>query len=136
MKNGVFIGKFIAEPPLKNEDSQINLYSKNYAIHTFYNEFFNIKTSPLFIFKMFMIQALNTLIHFISSSEYNSPLQSIEYYDLLRKSLHELTECAEDYGTPYSYIRWGDLDDGILDFYYYYDPSDHGDIFLHTLLKY
>lgn len=136
LKNGVFIGKFIAEPPLKNEDSQINLYSKNYAIHTFYNEFFNIKTSPLFIFKMFMIQALNTLIHFISSSEYNSPLQSIEYYDLLRKSLHELTECAEDYGTPYSYIRWGDLDDGILDFYYYYDPSDHGDIFLHTLLKY
>lgn len=136
LKNGVFIGKFIAEPPLKNEDSQINLYSKNYAIHTFYNEFFNIKTSPLFIFKMFMIQSLNTLIHFISSSEYNSPLQSIEYYDLLRKSLHELTECAEDYGTPYSYIRWGDLDDGILDFYYYYDPSDHGDIFLHTLLKY
>ena len=44
LKNGVFIGKFIAEPPLKNEDSQINLYSKNSSINTFYNEFFNIKT--------------------------------------------------------------------------------------------
>lgn len=43
LKNGVSIGKFIAEPPLKNEDSQINLYSKNSSINTFYNEFFNIR---------------------------------------------------------------------------------------------
>lgn len=137
LKNGAFTGKYIAKPPLKNEDSSINLYSKNYAIHTFYNDFFNIKTSPLFIFKMFMIQALNTLIHFISSSEYNSPLQSKEYDDLLTKSLHELTECAEDYGTPYSYIRWEYLDDVILDFYYY-DQFDLGDggLFFHTLLEY
>lgn len=142
LKNGVFIGKFIAEPPLKNEDSQINLYSKNYAIQTFYNEFFNIKTSPLFIFKMFMIQALNTLIHFISSSEYNSPLQSKEFDDLLTKSFFELTDCAEDYGTPYSDIRWEYFDNEILEFYdsydFYYDQSDQCDesLFLYTLLGY
>lgn len=142
LKNGVFIGKFIAEPPLKNEDSQINLYSKNYAIHTFYNEFFNIKTSPLFIFKMFMIHALNTLIHFISSSEYNSSFQSKEFDDLLTKSFFELTDCAEDYGTPYSDIRWEYFDNEILEFYdsydFYYDQSDQCDesLFLYTLLGY
>lgn len=142
LKNGVFIGKFIAEPPLKNEDSQINLYSKNSSINTFYNEFFNIKTSPLFIFKMFMIQALNTLIHFISSPEYNSPLQSKEYDDLLTKSFYELTDCAEDYGTPYSYIRWEYFDNEILEFYdsynFNYDQSDQRDesLFLYTLLGY
>lgn len=43
LKNGAFTGKYIAKPPLKNEDSSINLYSKNYAIQTFYNEFFNIR---------------------------------------------------------------------------------------------
>lgn len=142
LKNGVFIGKFIAEPPLKNEDSQINLYSKNYAIHTFYNEFFNIKASPLFIFKMFMIHALNTLIHFISSSEYNSSFQSKEFDDLLTKSFFELTDCAEDYGTPYSDIRWEYFDNEILEFYdsydFYYDQSDQCDesLFLYTLLGY
>lgn len=142
LKNGAFTGKYIAKPPLKNEDSSINLYSKNYAIQTFYNEFFNIKTSPLFIFKMFMIQALNTLIHFISSSEYNSPLQSKEFDDLFTKSLHELTECAEDYGIPYSDIRWEYFDNEILEFYdsydFYYDQSDQCDesLFLYTLLGY
>lgn len=142
LKNGAFTGKYIAKPPLKNEDSSINLYSKNYAIQTFYNEFFNIKTSPLFIFKMFMIQALNTLIHFISSSEYNSPLQSKEFDDLLTKSFFELTDCAEDYGTPYSDIRWEYFDNEILEFYdsydFYYDQSDQCDesLFLYTLLGY
>ena len=142
LKNGAFTGKYIAKPPLKNEDSSINLYSKNYAIHTFYNEFFNIKTSPLFIFKMFMIHALNTLIHFISSSEYNSSFQSKEFDDLLTKSFFELTDCAEDYGTPYSDIRWEYFDNEILEFYdsydFYYDQSDQCDesLFLYTLLGY
>lgn len=142
LKNGAFTGKYIAKPPLKNEDSSINLNSKNYAIHTFYNEFFNIKTSPLFIFKMFMIHALNTLIHFISSSEYNSSFQSKEFDDLLTKSFFELTDCAEDYGTPYSDIRWEYFDNEILEFYdsydFYYDQSDQCDesLFLYTLLGY
>lgn len=142
LKNGAFTGKYIAKPPLKNEDSSTNLYSKNYAIHTFYNDFFNINTSPLFIFKMFMIQALNTLIHFINSSEYNSPLQSKEFDDLLTKSFFELTDCAEDYGTPYSDIRWEYFDSEILEFYdsydFYYDQSDQCDesLFLYTLLGY
>lgn len=89
-----------------------------------------------------MIHALNTLIHFISSSEYNSSFQSKEFDDLLTKSFFELTDCAEDYGTPYSDIRWEYFDNEILEFYdsydFYYDQSDQCDesLFLYTLLGY
>lgn len=79
VESGLLIAKYISNVPLKKETSQnIFIYSN------FYNDFTNIESTPIHIFKKFMIQALNILIHFISTSNYNYLFKSNKVNDLFQ----------------------------------------------------
>lgn len=79
VESGLLIAKYISNVPLKKETSQnIFIYSN------FYNDFTNIESTPIHIFKKFMIHALNILIHFICTSNYNYLFKSNKVNDLFQ----------------------------------------------------
>lgn len=79
VESGMLIAKYISNVQLKKETSQnIFIYSN------FYNDFTNIESTPIHIFKKFMIHALNILIHFISTSNYNYLFKSNKVNDLFQ----------------------------------------------------
>ena len=76
VESGMLIAKYISNVQLKKETSQnIFIYSN------FYNDFTNIESTPIHIFKKFMIHAL---IHFISTSNYTYLFKSNKVNDLFQ----------------------------------------------------
>lgn len=72
----VILNKYITDPLLNKNISQINLINDKYAIYSLYHDFKSIESTTNFIFNKLIIHSLDTLINIISSSNYSSLFKS------------------------------------------------------------
>ena len=72
----VILNKYITDPLLNENISQINIINDKYAIYSLYHDFKSIESTTTFIFKKLIIHSLDTLINIISSSNYSSLFKS------------------------------------------------------------
>lgn len=95
----VILNKYITDPLLNENISQINLINDKYAIYSLYHDFKAIESTTTFIFKKFIIHSLDTLINIISSSNYSSLFKSKKLNDIFEHDYYELLNYAHKY--PY-----------------------------------
>lgn len=95
----VILNKYITDPLLNENISQINLINDKYAIYSLYHDFKAIESTTTFIFNKFIIHSLDTLINIISSSNYSSLFKSIKLNDIFEHDYYELLNYTNKY--PY-----------------------------------
>ena len=99
-KNYLILNEYITKPPIQSN----NLINNNqYPIHSFYNDFNDIESTPAYIFKKFMIHALKNLIDIISSPQYNSLFKNKKANDLFQRGYDEILNITNDF--PYFVIK-------------------------------
>lgn len=86
----VILNKYITDPLLNENISQINLINDKYTIYSLYHDFKAIESTTTFIFKKFIIHSLDTLINIISSSNYSSLFKSKKANDIFVHDYFEL----------------------------------------------
>lgn len=86
----VILNKYITDPLLNKNISQINLINDKYAIYSLYHDFKSIESTTSFIFNKLIIHSLDTLINIISSSNYSSLFKSKKLNDILEHDYYEL----------------------------------------------
>lgn len=86
----VILNKYITDPLLNENISQINLINDKYAIYSLYHDFKAIESTTTFIFNKFIIHSLDTLINIISSSNYSSLFKSKKLNDIFEHDYYEL----------------------------------------------
>lgn len=99
-KNYLILNEYITKPPIQSN----NLINNNqYPIHSLYNDFNDIESTPAYIFKKFMIHALKNLIDIISSPQYNSLFKNKKANDLFQRGYDEILNITNDF--PYFVIK-------------------------------
>lgn len=88
--NNVILNKYITDPLLNKNISQINLINDKYAIYSLYHDFKSIESTTSFIFNKLIIHSLDTLINIISSSNYSSLFKSKKLNDIFEHDYYEL----------------------------------------------
>lgn len=86
----IILNKYITDPLLNENISQINLINDKYAIYSLYHDFKAIESTTTFIFNKFIIHSLDTLINIISSSNYSSLFKSKKLNDIFEHDYYEL----------------------------------------------
>lgn len=98
----VFINKYITDPLLNENISQINIINDKYAIYSLYHDFKSIESTTTFIFKKLIIHSLDTLINIISSSNYSSLFKSKKLNDIFEDDYYELLDFTNKH--PYFWV--------------------------------
>ena len=97
----VILNKYITDPLLNKNISQINLINDKYAIYSLYHDFKSIESTTSFIFNKLIIHSLDTLINIISSSNYSSLFKSKKLNDIFEHDYYEL----ENFSNEHRYFR-------------------------------
>lgn len=97
----VILNKYITDPLLNKNISQINLINDKYAIYSLYHDFKSIESTTNFIFNKLIIHSLDTLINIISSSNYSSLFKSKKLNDIFEHDFYEL----ENFRNEHRYFR-------------------------------
>lgn len=98
----VILNKYITDPLLNENISQINLINDKYAIYSLYHDFKSIESTTTFIFKKLIIHSLDTLINIISSSNYSSLFKSKKLNDIFEDDYYELLDFTNKH--PYFWV--------------------------------
>lgn len=98
----VILNKYITDPLLNENISQINLINDKYAIYSLYHDFKAIESTTTFIFKKLIIHSLDTLINIISSSNYSSLFKSKKLNDIFEDDYYELLDFTNKH--PYFWV--------------------------------
>lgn len=98
----VILNKYITDPLLNENISQINLINDKYAIYSLYHDFKSIESTTTFIFKKFIIHSLDTLINIVSSSNYSSLFKSKKLNDIFEDDYYELLDFTNKH--PYFWV--------------------------------
>lgn len=93
----VILNKYITDPLLNENISQINLINDKYAIYSLYHDFKSIESTTSFIFNKFIIHSLDTLINIISSSNYSSLFKSKKLNDIFEHDHYELLNFTNEH---------------------------------------
>jgi len=93
----VILNKYITDPLLNKNISQINLINDKYAIYSLYHDFKSIESTTSFIFNKFIIHSLDTLINIISSSNYSSLFKSKKLNDIFEHDHYELLNFTNEH---------------------------------------
>lgn len=98
----VILNKYITDPLLNENISQINIINDKYAIYSLYHDFKSIESTTTFIFKKLIIHSLDTLINIISSSNYSSLFKSKKLNDIFEDDYYELLDFTNKH--PYFWV--------------------------------
>lgn len=101
-KNYAILNDYMTNPQISKSSSRINSLN-NYSFYSFYSDFTNVESTPIYIFKKFMIHALKNLIDIVSSSQYNSLFKTKEANDLFQRACDEILNITNDY--PYFEVK-------------------------------
>lgn len=101
-KNYAILNEYMTNPQISKSSSQINSVN-NYSFYSFYSDFTNVESTPTYIFKKFMIHALNNLIDIVSSSQCNSLFKTKKANDLFQSDYDEILNITNDY--PYFALK-------------------------------
>lgn len=93
----VILNKYITDPLLNENISQINLINDKYAIYSLYHDFKSIESTTSFIFNKLIIHSLDTLINIISSSNYSSLFKSKKLNDIFEHDHYELLNFTNEH---------------------------------------
>ena len=93
----VILNKYITDPLLNENVSQINLMNDKFSIYSLYHDFTSIESTTTFIFKKFIIHSLDTLIDTISSSNYSSLFKSKKANDIFEHDYYELLNFTNEH---------------------------------------
>lgn len=93
----VILNKYITDPLLNENISQINLINDKYAIYSLYHDFKSIESTTSFIFNKLIIHSLDTLINIISSSNYSSLFKSKKLNDIFEHDYYELLNFTNEH---------------------------------------
>ena len=93
----VILNKYITDPLLNENISQINLINDKYVIYSLYHDFKSIESTTSFIFNKLIIHSLDTLINIISSSNYSSLFKSKKLNDIFEHDHYELLNFTNEH---------------------------------------